>query len=369
MLTYTERQFVTRALEDRIALEQNPRAFMGALVGDGEFLRKLRYCQFPGDYASDALHLAETLGSRYLPPWLVRLIAALPETDEIAALLEHLRSEGPSGVVYAPSPPEEPEPAAGVSVEDAIDARRLAGNLPFVDRYALRHSVRRLLDDARVLIVNGPPRSGKTYTVRFLSHVGQASGAFGVAHVELPSDMTPVYGPVDLAADLVARMGRDTWSLPQVDEEPARAARTLSRWTLSEVPRAGGNWWLALDGFGAPDFRDDTLSFIRQLARDVATLPGGTRLVLIDFPGELAGVPAHAIEFEELPSPSSIGTFEVDDFFKRLFERLPGEFLPDAISAATVHVMNGLPEDDGRLERMAARLRAASDALERAAEA
>lgn len=94
-----------------------------------------------------------------LPPWLQQILSKVAETPAIKQILAKIET-----------PPPDWKTTLLANSLDAFWLTRLG--LPFLNRSKLRQALRRLNDASgpSVLIINGPPKSGKSYTVELLRH-------------------------------------------------------------------------------------------------------------------------------------------------------------------------------------------------------
>jgi cellulose synthase operon protein C len=162
----------------------------------------------------------------------------------------------------------------------------LTHNQPFLNRSHLRRMMRDLVDGAvSILVVNGPPGSGKSYTTEFVRLVAEQTGV-QMAHVARVAEHAPG-GADTLARDILAQMGANSALQRQDTVTPVRP-RMLARAILTAAQRSGSRWWWVLDGFGRPGVDPEALDLVMELAHQVAE-PGPSQhgLVLLDFPHEL----------------------------------------------------------------------------------
>lgn len=262
-----------------------------------------------------------------------------------------------------------PEPLRRLSLKtmppsDPTAAAILRGGLPFLDRAHLRTSVRSLLSWGRagILVVNGPPQSGKSYTAEFISHVAAETGEFNVARLTLDATEAHRYESADLALALAARMGRSSDTLPALDEPGPRHNLTLVDWLLSSLWEREKDWWWILDGFSNDGLPLHTRNFLELIIRRVGE-GSPAHLVLLDFPDVPANITT-PVEHEELLDPSSIGAREVSEFFMALVPALGGAELDSAqVELVTSHVLEGLRQAPDRLRQLANRVVLAADEL------
>lgn len=195
---------------------------------------------------------------------------------------------------------------------------------PFLDRVTFRAVLRRFIERGagpRVLVVNGPPQVGKTYSSCYVSHLNDAFR--NILPVWIPADkgLAESYTPDEVAADIVSLAGGDISDLPEKRETERRWAQKLGIWVLSKLNKQGIPFWLLLDGFrGAPP---ETHTLIHYLAQNIAQALNRTdgRLLLFDYDAKLLGDlrPPCPHELEDL---RPLMREDLVDFFQK---NLPGQ--------------------------------------------
>jgi hypothetical protein len=206
-------------------------------------------------------------------PQLIRALRdklpSSPEVAELAALLGEPAADSRA-----------PRGAAADVTTDPLEAAWLPNGAPLVNREQLRKGVRDLLrpDGSRVLIVNGPPGSGKSYSASFIRGVQQATGAFRFALVRYDPGSLRDYGPRELAdalGDILGvRLSADATAAPYVYGRQL-AAQLVAAGRADEKP-----WWWVLDGFSGA--RPELADFIARLIQAAVDEPR-VRLVLLGY--------------------------------------------------------------------------------------
>jgi hypothetical protein len=251
---------------------------------------------------------------------LLRLIRVLPNTqrlDEIRASLEIMEQD-----LARPQVP-------GV---DPWDAVVLLNHLPFINRTSGRTVLKRLLGGSGQMIgcVQGPRRSGKSYTLYLVQHMADLQGDVRWTYVELEGSEAPGYEADDLAKAIVRRVTQNAQAaLPDdLNPAPGRRVQQLAEWIMNTIAALPVRVWIVLDGFGHPDVAKPVQKLIEQLSGFVQKqlLGPGRRLILLDYPPRLLPTSVKVSVLEEvIPEPDqSIGEPELFEFFRRwLLEREP----------------------------------------------
>jgi hypothetical protein len=161
------------------------------------------------------------------------------------------------------------QPVAADAAADPYEAYRLRGDLLFLNRKSLRKALKRLASPTgrRVLLVDGPPSSGKTWTINLIQHVAghPTKGGFWVHGFDLGDP--PDRGPGDLAYDIVLRFAGNLDSMPpqrQASEE--RWAARLAVWIANQVAQLNVPRYLVFDSFSKFAVPQTTCELIVRLA-------------------------------------------------------------------------------------------------------
>jgi hypothetical protein len=179
-----------------------------------------------------------------------------------------------------PPPPEADQPAGA---RDLL----IWDKAPFVDRDTFWIDIDELKTSRRkrVAVVNGPPRSGKSYCGELLDHLRrQAWAAARLALLDLKSDQTPDIKPDELCRRLLLKLrvtGPADLPPPLPGQKPDRWARDLAAWVAGQIAQLGGQVWVVLDGCGQLS-AEETHVFIAALAEEAGD-QDDFRLVLLDY--------------------------------------------------------------------------------------
>ena len=151
-----------------------------------------------------------------------------------------------------------------------IDAHLLNGLL-FVNRRVLRASLRSICvgNGKQVLMVEGPPGTGKSYSVELIRHIAQANrDHIALAYVDLKEEQHAMFQPEMLARRIMRQMGRNAAiaSIPRLDggSEPFWL-RELCDWLVGEAEDSGKTWIVVLDGFNNGDLPKNTQDLVVEM--------------------------------------------------------------------------------------------------------
>ena len=171
-----------------------------------------------------------------------------------------------------------------------FDSLWVLASQPFLSRPDLRAAAKALVEGVNqpIMRVNGPSKSGKTYTTQLFSFVmSEAWPDLHVVPVELAPETGPTYKVEELAESLTLTM--------VTDDPPERSTssfpKALARWLVRNVNRNKGVWIFVLDGFGQPNVQAEVTELIRVLAEYTINpeFARKMRLVLLDYDQDLIG--------------------------------------------------------------------------------
>jgi hypothetical protein len=180
--------------------------------------------------------------------------------------------------------------------EDPFEACILNGRL-FVDRRGLRDIVRGLPMNAekRVLAIQGPPMSGKTYSYQYMLHLRETKGLFELVYLDLKKEAPAKFRPQLLAQRIVRQMGRSTsiGFMPKEEDasSPMGWVQDLCDWVLGEVKASGKTWLIALDGFSASNLPPNSREMVKELVSRSAD-SDSLKVALLGYSDDLVPVQA-----------------------------------------------------------------------------
>jgi hypothetical protein len=298
---------------------------------------------------------------------LLRHVAAAPRTDfgaQIPALADKIAAQ---------------KPPVFWSGGTAWDTCHLSMQLPFLNRDITRRAFEHFdnplvyADEgqaARVLVVNGPPGSGKSFTTDFLRLlVGLRADQHQVVDLDFKHWTGKPLTPDVLAVELVGKAAPEETraaakalaeqTVPRLDNQrPERWTKRLAIWLAGEANRANKTWHIVLDNFDRPGVPETTHLFIGQLAAGLAGVQSlawdvldpdmgpPLRLVLLGYP-ELVPDPRGLIRVRQIEPITSdhlkihfrryyqykgwpVVEPEIDQIVSRYEARLPAMFPTEA---------------------------------------
>jgi hypothetical protein len=235
----------------------------------------------------------------------------------------------------------------------------LRGGRVFLDRQQLRQALRELIapQGRRILIVNGPPGSGKTYTREYVYDVTFSTPNNRVIYVDLDLG---IQGPADLVQAISLQMGHGLGSGPLIGEASGpRDASLLVHWLVSRMTiNSAFKWWLILDGFERP-LEPATRDFLEDLMRIFPK--GDVRLILLNYHFALRPDLAGQTIVEDI---GPISRADIEAFVMEQLQRRNQEFTPTTIATIVDQVVAATEsEDSAQIYPNATRLRVLNRAI------
>lgn len=282
-----------------------------------------------------------------------RALTQLIENPKYEACLKALKDIGTQcpcgggGGGNAPSPNGQ----GGSQGQRPFRGRVLSGPRPFIDRNELRTKLELLAqpNGSRVLVVNGPPQSGRSH-IWFL--VTEGCARLGVGHRAVrvqpsdypivaspPSDVNVVpsadpapngaWGPNELMTAIADKLGLP--APPTYDSQDDAKVTTLINWFQHHVAALGADpVWLVIDDLHAAYVTEAGRRLAGQVANAAATGQAGQlRVVLLCFDGSLSA------ETEPYACKEILGLLDADDvreFFADVASELGEQLEPDALA-------------------------------------
>jgi hypothetical protein len=359
MLVGTERDLVVQLISEHLSQNEPSRPYLKALIppwvkppelGDA-YRRGLDELSWSNPRAAAVVLLAflEQQAPGPQPLLLPKFLRSLGDV-RLERVVGRLEAE------LAPSPD-----ALVVEPDDPIETLLVFGKQPFLNRSELRPALQEFLfklDGPCVLLVNGPKRSGKTYTFELIEHVRRRRQDFSTVWADFGGELLP---PESVASRLVARMGVSTKDMPKPGlETMSNYVGKLTDWVVEQALATGKRWCFLLDGIRDDTLVNDTRNFIHQLAR---TIERGApndylRLVLLEYEEPLSHLQPSSIARDDLKSPDHIGQVDVEDYFEWLMAKSGLEVDWDMVKLHAQAVIEQCPTGDPE------RLRALYDAVE-----
>ena len=221
-------------------------------------------------------------------------------------LLEALRDRRPQNQDFCiaigdalasmqPPPPGPPAPSPPVqlpvgSVEmDTMLTTALIGGQAFIDRHELRNKVKNFLignvSEDRVLIINGPPGCGKTYSEMFIDYALQSANNIKKIYIDLEDWGDSGPEALEFIKYLSSKLNFDC-SIERNDYEakPERRARKLRGWFLDEAAGANMKCCVVIDNANIVNLKEDTGHLLRGLIKEAAGRQvDGFQMVLLGY--------------------------------------------------------------------------------------
>ncbi|WP_284581178.1 hypothetical protein [Streptomyces sp. 2P-4] len=198
----------------------------------------------------------------------------------------------------------------------------------FIDRAQLRERLREFLADPEktVLVVDGEPDSGRSYSYSLIRYLGQHCG-FRPVRVTLTHTTTAAR----LIRQIAARLNPEA-EPPQLNPTPLNDPLSAHEWAVQQIvtraTAAPEAFWIILDECDRLASTSDAWDAIGQLAQALfehGPEPEGTapRLVLLGYPGTMPQLPYEIRKTVCRDTARILGRDDVDDFFRTYFTQAP----------------------------------------------
>ncbi|MFB6437132.1 hypothetical protein ACFCVY_10150 [Streptomyces sp. NPDC056411] len=323
-LTETEWDLVTTWAQDYLLDTTDPHAQLAQYGFPAPFVSALPLTRVSADNARSLVH-----ASRAGIEGQLRLVEALTTVDRLAVLPEIGKARDFLARLR--------EDFRAHTAQDTFRTCVLKnGTEAFIGRQDLRKTLRRFVADPEtlILLVDGEPNSGRSYTYNFLRHIGQHSG-FRPVRVTLSRTSTAAT-VVRRLAEFVAdpRAGVSPLN-PTGLNDPLPSTDEAAHWVAGRATAAEERLWLVLDECDKLDPSSDVWDFIGQLALAIyehAALRGdqAPRLVLLGYGRSMRQLPYDLRGNMCWDTARVAGPEELRSFFEQVFHEAP----PEPLTAA-----------------------------------
>ncbi|MEU9981839.1 hypothetical protein [Streptomyces sp. NPDC050856] len=213
------------------------------------------------------------------------------------------------------------------------------GTVVFIDRRRLRETLRRFVTDPEksVLLVDGEPGSGRSYTYHLIRHVGQHSG-FRPARVTLCRTSTAVK-VVRRLAEFVADPRAGLAPPPPSElSDPLPSLDDAVHWVVGRATAADDHFWLVLDDCDKLDPTSDVWDLIGKLALAIYEHAGvrhdrAPRLVLLGYGPSMRQLPYDLRGSVCRDTARVVDRDDLYGFFEQYFHESPPPSLGDGEQA------------------------------------
>jgi len=231
--------------------------------------------------------------------------------------------------------------------------------LPFVNRPSLRKALEALRepDGPRILLLSGPAGAGKTYSAELplALMAADSAGAFKVYRLDLANETRKDFTARRFIEWLLLKW-ESPEQIPEQYQQISSYATELAVWLLGHMPPQA-TCWLILDGIDRMTPDPGLITFIQELAREIANTDHPIRLVLAEF-GDQHPLPEEATLMAE---PVVLNPLTPDDvieyFFKPVYEsKFPAgapPFDPSAYKARAEAALQGAFVQESGVKRLA----------------
>jgi hypothetical protein len=230
--------------------------------------------------------------------------------------------------------------------EDPYQACFLHNSRPLVNRSTLRAAITALCSDEgiRVLVVNGDPISGKSYTLQYIVFLADKFGNDRV-YIDIKDELQTSFGPDALARSIGLQLNLSPEEIRSIPASPqnARWVMDIRDWIIGASKRNGALWWIILDGFDHPDLPPETHQLIEHLMLHVEKVKPPVRLVLLSYRRPIPRDIRRDIKDETI---APIDRLELAEFFQRLYQLSNKTVTPDDLKQIVDKVLDLVPAGD-----------------------
>jgi hypothetical protein len=230
----------------------------------------------------------------------------------------------------------------------------LPGKTVLINRKPLRDALAALEDSSgsRVLIVDGDPQSGKTYSVHYISFLSSARRTFRCAYIDLERvPRNPEKNKIE-ATNLGDAIGLALLARKYEDPSDYNQTTWLDRycgWLERELPE-NPVFWLVIDNFVKVPLEESALDLVTELAMRTYRNLHSVRLVLLSY-GDVNLLQSRVVGAVEYERIGPIDEMEIKRFFAQLFvdesrrrgEPLNNQALAPRVSASVRRVLAKVP--------------------------
>jgi hypothetical protein len=244
--------------------------------------------------------------------------------------------------------------AAVLPGEKPYRACLVRGTTAFIDREDLRSALEELAEGGtRVVVINGGEKTGKSWSVELIRHVGAKRADFDVVYVDLKEDVGPGYTLQSLMSDIASQMRQDLSTLPASKPDDPQYAGHARNWFSQHLKNDGPVWWIVFDGVDQCKLDGSLLDFIQSMAKWAERKFTMLRLVIISHKNVLPEI-EHRVLRETI---GPITHAELRSFFARLREIRKRPPNPEEDDALALQLMADFPlHVEHRLPRLAKQL-------------
>jgi hypothetical protein len=204
---------------------------------------------------------------------------------------------------------------------DHAKALMMPGKTVLINRKDLRAAFAsfRADDGSRVLVVDGDPLSGKTYTLHYVSYLATALKTIRPCYVDLervPRTENNTINATRLGDAIGLQLLGETFAPPK-DLNILTWLDQYGLWLEQKLPDQP-TCWLVIDNFRRVSLEESALDLVADLAmRTYRTLPS-LRLVLLSY-GDRDALQARVVGRVEYEPIGTIDTTEIIRFFSQLY--------------------------------------------------
>jgi hypothetical protein len=248
-------------------------------------------------------------------------------------------------------------PASTVPVNHA-KALLLPGKTVLIDRAQLHDALTTLqqANGARVLIVDGEPLSGKTYSLHYISYLASTRRTFRYAYVDLERVPRNAQNKIDAVnlGDAIGLALLGEKFPPPTDLNLLTWLDQYGMWLERKLPNQP-IYWLVIDNFRKVSLEESVPDLVAELAIRTYRNLGAIRLVLLSY-GDREALQSRVIGVVEYERIVTIDQNDIIRFFSQLYldesrgRNVPHDnsVLAQRVFESATRVLASIPENGAR---------------------
>jgi hypothetical protein len=270
---------------------------------------------------------------------LRKLVQDLREEKDYALVRPQIEA------LYTAAEEEERDEAKSKTADTDHTRVTLVGRRPFVNRSRFRENLKSMFgpDGDHLMIVDGPRKSGRSYSWVLISYVLRMTGGLQASLIDMSLFRGDQAKPDDVAAMIAADLN---WPAPGKDltAQDATRGRVLLGWIKTSV-RTRGAVCLVFDGLDGDNLTDEAMSFVGDIATAAGNDElGDSRVVLLAFGRALPNPNVDPFVLRE-PPLADIPLTEFTGYLRTVAAH-GGQDMSEVQAMQLVERLFGLPQPD-----------------------
>lgn len=216
------------------------------------------------------------------------------------------------------------------------------GRYPFVNRRKLRRYVQELYNGggACILSVNGPTKSGRSFSKLFVAHFCKPQG-ITLVPILLKDYLNRTAS--DLVKQIALRLAWDIKAIPEQHAQETQWVEELGKWLAGRFDMDERTIWLIFDDCSTIGLPQSIRELLTQLTKEVPYIKK-TRLIFLAHEEPIIGEPSLSTVYEEIDKPTkndlkiffenciAFHNLDMEDSLEQLVDEVWKQLSPDSIN-------------------------------------